>query len=179
MPISQYKRDECERVAKRLKKSEFAGYLVHLAEEHEREIERAREEERRAAQLGRDNEKLKIREGREQLDGVRAAIRHVLKSRGHEVSDEQLTLMLDRRARREETLPRELHSPGEVLQEILDNCEAITEEFGGAHGAPSYDDLQSALDAAIGDREELLKLLGMTDFEWAARGGASYADIEP
>jgi hypothetical protein len=177
MPISQYKRDECERVAKRLKKSEFAAYLAHLAEEHEREIERAREEERRAAQLGRENEKLKLREERERLDVVRAAIRHVLLSRGHEVSDKQLTMLLRNAVPKEER--DALRAPGEVLQEILDNCEAITEEFGGAHGAPSYDDLQSALDAAIGDREELLKLVGLTDFEWAARGGASYADIEP
>lgn len=179
MAISQYKRDECERVAKRFKKSEFAGYLIHLAEEHERELERAREEGARETRKQRENDKRKIREEREQLDGVRAAIRHVLKARGHDVGDEQLTLMLDRGTRRDETLPRKLREPADVLQEILDKCESITEELGGAHGAPSYDDLLDALNMASGDREELLKLVGMTDFEWVMCGGASYADIEP
>lgn len=177
MPVSQYKRDECARIAKRLKKSEFANYLVQLEEEHERQLELVREEGARSAKQSLENAKLKLRCEREQLEPVRDAIRMVLRARSQDVSDKQLTLMLE--AKYASKLPQELQSPSEILSEILDSCQAVIEEIGGGRGAPSYDKLQSVLDVVLADREELLKRLGMTDREWSMRGGTSYTDVEP
>jgi hypothetical protein len=186
MPVSNYKREECQRVAKRLKKSEFADYLVRLEEEHERALARAREEGRRSAMESVSERADKLAADMEQLAPVRAVIRAVVsKSADIEISDAQLQLMLDSGGTSSwpaDNLPDELQNPHDVLLRLLDNCGTFCEKFAVDNpefGIASYDEMGCALEIARADREALLKRLGLTEREWVLLGGASYTDVEP
>jgi predicted transcriptional regulator len=61
----------------------------------------------------------------------------------------------------------------QVFEDILDNCEKIIEACETGEYAPTV-----ALDLALEDRAALLRRLGLTDAQWSAQGGASYADFE-
>jgi hypothetical protein len=171
--IDRFYQDQAERVVKRLKKAELVEYLARLEQDHARKLEELRKllakAEKKAAGLKLEGER---------VDVIRNAIAQVLALRGAPVNSErQLTLLLRSNERPEtddddDKLP---NTPAGVLAQILDNCNDVMDNFVG--GATTYDDLEQQLSAALDDRAALLKLVGMTDAEWSAAGGASYADV--
>lgn len=168
---SDFNKREAERVVKRLKKSQLVDYLAQLMDRHETEQAKTREW---AATTLAENERLRREERR--LEPVRATINHVLARRGRLISDKQLRLLLQAEPQSDE---HHRTNAADILDQILANCEEFTEEFGGASGAPSYDELQDALDCALSDRAELLRRLGLTEFQWSLAGGYSPSDVEP
>jgi hypothetical protein len=190
MDKGSYQYREAETVVKRLKKADLVGYIAERGEQHRKdihtlnvELQRLREENKtRSHETARNKDEI------DNLQLIRDAVQQVVNSRTSPIDAKQLALLLRGCApgltergkeKRVREFDDELREAAKVILDILDGCEDVIETVGGGRGAPSYDDLQSALDVAREERDALLEKLGMTDREWSSRGGASYADMEP
>lgn len=159
-----------ENIVKRTKKADLVGVIAYKDLQHEEELEKVRAD----AATARDE-----RDGlRRELVALRVVrdLVQVLVQRfsGRSLKTGQLSLIFQKD--REDLGDNAIE---DALVRLMDNAEKFLEEFGGGWGAPSYDDLENALGTALGDRESLLRRLKLTDAEWSAQGGASFADVEP
>lgn len=164
---------DAERIVKRFKKVELVGYVARTTEARD-EREKALQEQ--INKLDEENQALKSQ--LKNLKTIQDIVALVIQARTGASIDgsEQMTMLF---AERHDGAGNETSSPTSVLEDIIDNCEAVCEEIGGGHGAPSYLELDSALELALEDRAALLKRLGLTDREWSMQGGASETELTP
>lgn len=158
---------QAEHIVKRFTKAELIPWLARLLTTHaeEKAAEHARNEK-----LWEEN--MKLKRTCDSLKAVRDVLAAVVRSRASKpFSEEQLTLALggDRQIDNED----DSDSPKAILEKILDDCESVAENIYHDAGV-----LEEALDAACADRKKLLAHAKLTEREWFAMGGASFADLE-
>jgi len=186
--VDNFDRD-AEALVKRYKKSELAGIIARLTRNEQAERDRRRGERNTVTKIENECEALRDELGK--LRSIAEAVRRVMKEREADIDSRQLSLLLHEcesgcvDAYKEERAAKiaRTHAGGDpavenaakILMTLLDAVAAGEDPWGEG---PSYDDLRDMVEIALCDRAEMLAKLGLTDREWAARGGTCESDFD-